>query len=359
MKMWYVSCKRIVPAQVPSGHRMDARNGAGGHVDINTIAKMAGVSRATVSRYFNNGYVSEEKRRTIAKVVEQTGYVPSQQAQTLRTGKTNLVGVILPKVNSYAVGRMLAGISLSFADTPYQMLLADTNNNKNAEVSYLQLFANRNQVDGLIFIATVFDQAHLDAIAALSCPLVVLGQDLEGHTSVYNDDYRSMYWLVRKVLKHGEHPAYIGVLEEDESAGKGRHRGFLDACRDAGVEVPPQAQAVSAFTLDSGYLCAEKIFDAYPECDTLVCASDNIAYGAMTCAKEYGKRVPEDVQITGVGDGDLSRVVTPTLTTIHHHYKTAGREAARILLQAMQGAPEVSREIRMGYDIQIRNSTRS
>lgn len=60
-------------------------------MDINTIAKMAGVSRATVSRYFNNGYVSEEKRRTIAKVVEQTGYVPSQQAQTLRTDRKSVV----------------------------------------------------------------------------------------------------------------------------------------------------------------------------------------------------------------------------------------------------------------------------
>lgn len=328
-------------------------------MDINTIAKMAGVSRATVSRYFNNGYVSEEKRQVIARVIEETGYAPSQQAQTLRTGKTNLVGVILPKVNSHAVSRMLAGVSLAFADTPYQMLLANTNNNKDTEVSYLQLFANKNQVDGIILIATVFDRAHMDAIGALKCPLVVLGQDLEGHTSVYNDDYRSMYWLVRKVMEHGSHPAYIGVTEEDESAGRNRHRGFLDACRDAGIEVAPDAQIESAFTLDSGYLCAERIFELHPETDTLICASDNIAYGAMTCAREYGKRVPEDVQITGVGDGDLSRVVTPTLTTIHHHYQTAGREAASLLLQAMRGKPQVSREIRMGYEIQIRNSTRA
>lgn len=328
-------------------------------MDINTIAKMAGVSRATVSRYFNDGYVSEQKRQAIAKAIEETGYTPSQQAQTLRTGKTNLVGVILPKVNSYSVSRMLAGISVAFADTPYQMLLANTNNSKDAEVSYLQLFSNRNQVDGIILIATVFDKAHMDAIRELRCPLVVLGQDLEGHTSVYNDDYRSMYWLVRKVLEKGQHPAYIGVTEEDESAGRDRHRGFMDACRDAGIEVPQDAQVESAFTLDSGYLCAERILDIHPETDTLVCASDTIAYGAMTCAKEYGKRVPEDVQITGVGDGDLSRVVTPTLTTIHHHYHTAGQEAASLLLEAMQGKPSVSREIRMGYEIQIRNSTRS
>ena len=99
-------------------------------MDINSIAKLAGVSRATVSRYLNDGYVSAEKRKVIARVIKETGYVPSQQAQTLRTGKTNIVGVILPKVNSHAVSRMLSGMTLEFNDAHYQTLLANTNNNK-------------------------------------------------------------------------------------------------------------------------------------------------------------------------------------------------------------------------------------
>ena len=69
-------------------------------MDINQVAQMAGVSRATVSRYFNDGYVSQEKRAAIARVVEETGYVPSRQAKTLRTGKSGLVGIIIPKINS-------------------------------------------------------------------------------------------------------------------------------------------------------------------------------------------------------------------------------------------------------------------
>ncbi|MCH3943892.1 MAG: LacI family transcriptional regulator [Atopobiaceae bacterium] len=87
-------------------------------MNINEIARMAGVSRATVSRYLNDGYVSEEKRAAIRKVVERTGYVPSSQAQTLRTGKTKLVGVILPKINSESVGRMMAGHLRGLRRTP-------------------------------------------------------------------------------------------------------------------------------------------------------------------------------------------------------------------------------------------------
>ena len=77
-------------------------------MNINEIARLAGVSRATVSRYLNDGYVSDEKKAVIRKVIEETGYQPSSQAQMLRTKKTKLVGVIIPKINSDTVGRMVA-----------------------------------------------------------------------------------------------------------------------------------------------------------------------------------------------------------------------------------------------------------
>ena len=79
-------------------------------MNINEIAALAGVSRATVSRYLNNGYVSAEKREQIRKVIEETGYQPSAQAQMLRTKKTGFIGVIIPKINSDSISRMVQGI---------------------------------------------------------------------------------------------------------------------------------------------------------------------------------------------------------------------------------------------------------
>ena len=98
-------------------------------MNINEIARLAGVSRATVSRYLNDGYVSDEKKAVIRKVIEETGYQPSSQAQMLRTKKTKLVGVIIPKINSDTVGRMVAGISDVLNRSGYQLLLANTDNN--------------------------------------------------------------------------------------------------------------------------------------------------------------------------------------------------------------------------------------
>ena len=319
-------------------------------MDINQIAQLAGVSRATVSRYLNDGYVSQEKRAAIARVIKETGYVPSQYAKSLRTGKSNIVGVIIPKINSASVSRMVAGMTTVLNEAGYQLLLANTDNDESREVSFLRLFGEKNQVDGIILIATVFTPAHEEVLSGLTLPLVVLNQSHPGKSCVYQNN--------ELALKKGSHPAYIGVHEEDTSAGRMSHRGFLDACREAGVEVPDRAQVVTTSTVDTGYMAAEQILRDYPEVDTIVCATDSIAYGTLTCLQEYGHRVPEDIQVTGIGDGDLSQIVNPTLTTVHPYYKTSGIEAAKMLVGLMNDSDTAQRDIRMGYELVVRNSTR-
>ena len=327
-------------------------------MDITTVAKLAGVSRATVSRYLNDGYVSDEKRRAIARVIKETGYIPSRQAKILRTGKTNLIGVIIPKINSASVSRMVAGLSSVFNESQYQMLLANTDNRENKEIDYLRVFTEKDRVDGIILVGTILTPEHERALKNLRIPLIVLGQAFDGFSCVYHDDYHAVREITSHILNRGTKPAYIGVTELDIAAGQSRHTGFLDACAEKNLEVPKKAQMESDFSVDSAYLACERLLDVYPEVDTIVCASDSIAFGAITCLREFGRSVPEDVQVTGVGDSGLSKVITPSLTTIHHHYKTSGMEAAKMLIGAMDKEDTIVRDIRMGYELLLRNSTR-
>ena len=327
-------------------------------MDITTVAKLAGVSRATVSRYLNDGYVSDEKRRAIARVIKETGYIPSRQAKILRTGKTNLIGVIIPKINSASVSRMVAGLSSVFNESQYQMLLANTDNRENKEIDYLRVFTEKDRVDGIILVGTILTPEHERALKNLRIPLIVLGQAFDGFSCVYHDDYHAVREITSHILNRGTKPAYIGVTELDIAAGQSRHTGFLDACAEKNLEVPKKAQMESDFSVASAYLACERLLDVYPEVDTIVCASDSIAFGAITCLREFGRSVPEDVQVTGVGDSDLSKVITPSLTTIHHHYKTSGMEAAKMLIGAMDKEDTIVRDIRMGYELLLRNSTR-
>ena len=135
-------------------------------MNINEIARLAGVSRATVSRYLNNGYVSSEKKEVIRRVIQETGYQPSSQAQTLRTKKTSLIGVILPKINSDTISREVTGISDILTRRGYQLILANTNNDLEEELKYLSLFKER-QVDGVVFIATMFTRKHKQMLKAV------------------------------------------------------------------------------------------------------------------------------------------------------------------------------------------------
>ncbi len=326
-------------------------------LNINEIARMAGVSRATVSRYLNDGYVSEAKRKAIRKVVEETGYVPSAQAQTLRTGRTRFIGVIIPKISSESVGRMVAGISAVLNECGYNVLLAGTDNDVEQEIGFLRSLSERH-VDGIILIGTIFTEGHRRAIADLKIPLVVLGQSVDGVSCVRMDDGGSMRALVDHVLESSSNPAYIGVTEDDLAAGRERTEAFCDVARAHGFGDAQQRVQVSDFTMEGGREAAQRVLDERPDVDAIICATDSIAAGAMGVLRERGLRIPEDVQVSGMGDSTLSRVLHPQLTTAHLFYRTSGSVAAELLVHLLdEGDAEVV-ERRMDYELVLRDSTR-
>lgn len=313
---------------------------------INEIAAMAGVSRATVSRYLNDGYVSEEKREKIRKVIEETGYEPSVQAQQLRLKRTNIIGVIIPKINSESVSRMVAGISVVLAKEGYQMLLANTDNDEKEELKYLNLF-KYNQVDGVILIGTILTKAHKERLKEMQVPVVLLGQVLPGYSCVYHDDYHAAKEMTERLAKHAGTLGYIGVTQRDVAAGKERRRGFQAGAGDRVMTCAVEGD----FSMDAGYEGCKKLLDQEPGLDGIFCATDSIAVGAKMCLEDAGKRVPEDVTLAGVGDSMIAKVTRPSIATVHFYYKTSGMEAARLLFDRIQNPGEAVREVKMGYEI--------
>lgn len=318
---------------------------------ITEIAKMAEVSVSAVSRYLNDGYVSEEKAERIKKVIEKTGYRPSKQAQSMRTKKSKVIGVILPKISSESIARVAAGISEVLSDAGYQMLLASTDNNPKKEIEYLQLL-NNNPVDGILFSASVFDKAHKAALKKLDVPVVVISQRFEDYACVYHDDYGAARAMAKRLLDSGkQHIGHISVTQKDEAAGVQRTRAFYDTMEEYKVHVDPQMVMEASFVMDGGYEAMKQLIDKNPGLDGVFCATDSLAVGAMMYLKEIGKRVPEDVAITGIGHNRMSRVVTPTLATAHLHYRTSGVEAAKMLVDMIENENAVSKQLMLGYEV--------
>lgn len=323
---------------------------------ISEIAARAGVSKAAVSRYLNNGYISQEKRDRIRQVIEETGYIPSQQARGLRTGRTHTIGVILPRIDSESISRIVAGISDVLGARGFQLLLTSTDNNVDRELTALDYFRN-NQVDGLLFIATILTPAHHAVIETMPVPLVMIGQQADYLSCVYHDDRAAARELTGLILRGRRHPAMLYVTTRDLAAGQARLDGFYDGLRAQGLD-PDKAPVIQAdFSVKAGYDGAQTLFSRAPETDALLCATDSIAIGAMQYLRACGRPL-DSLSIAGIGDSRLSSIVTPRLTTAHYHYRTSGAEAARLLLQIIDSEIDPRRAIQLGYRLVPQETTR-
>ena len=268
-------------------------------MNINEIARLAGVSRATVSRYMNNGYVSEEKKERIRQVIEETGYRPSSQAKMLRTKKTSLIGVVIPKINSDSISHMVAGISEVINREDFRMILANTANDIREELKYLELFQSR-EVDGVILIATFLTPRHKEALRACKVPVVLLGQRLDGYSCVYQDDFQAARAIAGLLLKKGSRLGYIGVTEKDEAVGRQRREGVEAALVEAGRPSGDYARIEAEFNMESGCAQVQKLLEDHPEVDSVLCATDSIAVGALMGLNRIGKKVPSEIQLAGM-----------------------------------------------------------
>lgn len=325
-------------------------------MNISDIAKMAGVSRAAVSRYLNQGYVSQEKREQIQAVIEQTGYVPSASAKALRTKKSRLIGVIAPKISSESISHIVDGLSSELKGQGYHMLLGNTQNDASQELEFMKVFINNN-VDGLILIATEMTGEHIEMIESLSIPIVLIGQRLSGQYCIYHDDYHAARELADTFFRSGiRNPSYIGVKEEDKAVGQERKRAFLDSAAQFGISVLPAQMVKGAFSYEAGYQGMKALWNRNPSTDGVFCVTDTIAAGAMGYLKELGIQLPKQVSVVGMGDSNLSRVISPQLTTVHYYYTESGVKAAKILLDLLENREVQDREVILGYQVIPRKS---
>ncbi len=326
-------------------------------MNMKELAKLAGVSPAAVSRYLNGGPLSEEKRRIIRAAVEKTGYQPDPAAQMLRTRSTDVVGLVVPKLDSESVSRLAAGASELLAEAGYACQLGVSGNDPEKELAFLQLFQNRSAA-GVILMGTVMTPGLESFLRRGALPVVVAGQRFRGVPCVYHDDYGAALELTRLVMARGRRrPVYIGAIEQDAAAGLARRRGVQAGLREAGLD-PELPREISSFEIEGGRAAMERLLARVPELDAVLCATDRMAFGAMQALREAGRRLPEEVSVTGMGDSWGGEHIRPHLTTARFYYKTCGETAARLLIESLterdRSAPV--QQVELSYTIQERDS---
>lgn len=303
-------------------------------VTIKDIAQLAGVAKSTVSRYLNGGSVGQATRDKIERVIEATNYEPNQFAQSLKSKQTKMIGVIVPRLDSYAASRTMMGIDERLTDQGYQMLVVNTAQQTDREVEQLYNLA-KQKVAGIIWLGTTVTARHLEAIESIQIPVLLIGQEHEHVHSLVYPDFDAAHALGKQFTEWGHQKiVYVGVEDYDIAVGQSRRDGFLQAFAEGGADV---LTYTTSFKIEDAIPIGETI-GRQSDATLVVCATDNIALGVLKGLANAGKTVPTDISVSGFGGYDFTEVLHPAITTVRLPYRRTGAKAADMILQLLTGA---------------------
>lgn len=324
---------------------------------LHDVAKLAGVSKSTVSRVINNeNGVKDSTKKRVEEAISEVGYMVNQVAKDLKQQRTNLVGVIVPRVSSHATSQGIDGISATIEQAGKHVLLANTHQSHQKEIEYIQIF-NQKRVEGIILYATHLDQPLVEAIQKSHSPVVVVGQDgsFSDIPSVIHDDMRVGYEAGRRLVQSGcSQIGFIGVQPDDIAVDGMRSLGLQRALDEYGLTL--LCHVHSDFSINSGQQLMKEILDKFSHVDGVFCATDRLAIGAIKALTEANIRVGDQVKILGVGNDELSQVCVPALSTFNYEFEKAGNYAAKMLLERIDGQGNEMSKLVLSYQVITRET---
>lgn len=305
---------------------------------IKDVARVAGVSVATVSRVFNNkGYLSDEVRQKVGEAVKELNYQPNDLARSLHRQKSNILGLIVPAVSHPFFGEVARGIEYYAYKNGYKLMLCNSLQDRDKEREYIEML-KRSQVDGIIMGSHLLDTADYEE---LSLPLISLDRKLgENIPYICCDNYQGGELATKHLIACGcTNLIHISGSLDVKMLSNRRTDAFLDVCGNAGVahrlyELPDSSVTdfnEEAFLLD--------ILRKNPDCDGVFATSDVTAAMMIALARKLGKTVPGDIKVVGFDGGLISQLTSPPLTTVKQPVDGICLYAVENLVRMMEQIP--------------------
>ena len=309
-------------------------------VNLEDIARLAGVSRSTVSRVINNyPHVHPETRRKVLEVVDREHFHPNLAARTLVTQRTRVLGFVTPQRLTEVFEDpyfhvVIQGVSSTANQHDYSVMLWVGEGIE--EQKLYQRTRHSRLIDGLIVASVLEGDPLVMQLADDNFPCVLIGRPpCEGLNSVDVDNCLG----ARVAVEHLVHLGYqrIGTItgRRDMSAGQERLEGYESALRAANRPINPAWIVTGDFSERSGYVGMKVLLNQHV--DAVFCAGDLMAMGAMRAIHEQGLRIPDDVALVGFDDLPLAAAVNPPLTTIRQPIQQLGSAATEALINLLEG----------------------
>ena len=330
-------------------------------VTLEEVARVANVSRATVSRVVNGDLrVGERARSAVEAAVKQLGYVPNRAARSLVTRRSDSVAVVITEPTGRLFGdpffpRLLRGISDTLSEEALQLVLLMPQSP--ADEQRLTRYLAAGHSDGVLLVSLHGTDPLPADLQRRGVPLVVAGRPaVTGLTYVDVDNRGGAAAAVRHLAESGRGSIATIAGPQDMAPGADRLAGYRDALAAAGRDVDERRIAVADFSLDGGRAAMARLLDADPTLDGLFVASDLMALGAMEVLRAAGRAIPDDVAVVGFDDSPLAESAVPPLSSVRQPIEEMGREMARLLLGALRRA-DGPRRVILDTSLIVRSSS--
>lgn len=327
------------------------------------VARLAGVSQATVSYVLNNRAtvsVPAETRERVLAAMQELGYVPNVTARSLRTSKSYTIASIIPDITNPFYPALQRGIQDVVQREGYDLILYNTDGARAREEDCLRSIQQAG-VDGVIVVLFNLDARDLFPLLERNIAVVRVEATAKAAgqlplDNIYVDNVGASRTAVSFLLDRGYRR--IAMLTARHGPGEARLRGYRLALESAGLAVDEALTRYVTFTEDGGYRGMRDLLSSPQLPEAIFAANDLMAMGAMVAIHEHGLNVPNDIAVVGFDNISTAKLVTPPLTTINQFQRRMGERAAEMLFERMNAPNSYSgRSVEQPFELVVRSST--
>jgi LacI family transcriptional regulator len=315
---------------------------------IDDIAKSLGVSKTLVSMVINNKTekygISEKTRKRVEEKIAELGFMPNKAARRLRTGKSFLIGVIVPDISNPFYSRIIRIIEDKAQLDGYSPMICSSDEDSEKEINLVKMLIDSQQVDGLILSSTLDNASQLDFLAKRNFPCVLIDRVLPGSSmpSVSVDNEQAAFTATEAMIKSGcknialltISPAYISTIKERKQGfARAMEAHRLSFSEKNVIEIPFSDIRNSVFENLDELLKKNKI-------DGLFAANNNIALACMEYFIDHKVKVPEQLKFVSFDDIDVFRFSSPTISAVEQPVEEIGSWSFKVLKELLENGTE-------------------
>ncbi|QEK10987.1 LacI family transcriptional regulator [Crassaminicella thermophila] len=330
-------------------------------VTIKDIARIAGVSTATVSKVMNrkDEHISQATREKILKIMQEYNYIPNTAARSLVTKKTKTIGLVIPDIRNPFFPELARGAEDKAHEEGYNIMFCNTDDDAEKEEKYVSMLIEK-MVDGIIFTASSKRSSGFNYLKNNRVPIILVDRDIDlkgvkGKITV--DNCKGAYDGVKHLLQCGYKKVIFlsGPLTSHPSIE--RLKGYKKALEE--FHVPYQEEYIFEGTYQRGwgYEVIKRLLEKEIDFDALFCGNDLIAIEAIKALKQAGIKVPQEVGIVGFDDIYIAPLINPELTTIRQPSYEMGYKAVDMLIKLLEKKGKSQEKVILNTELIIRKST--